>query len=204
MLIKANNRDFQRPEPGTHQARCIGFVFLGTQHWEYKGEPKSGGKLRFKFELPGQLVKEGDHAGKPLVVWSRDFTAGLGDKSNLRKFLEQWRGTKFTKEELDGFDPKKTLGRPCLLQLSESEKNGKTYTDISSIMGVPSGITVPPQVHESIYYEAPDHDQAVYERLPEWLRKVIDISDERRGLTGESSQDQRQPGADVEEEDIPF
>ncbi|MHA1379626.1 MAG: hypothetical protein ACTSRG_14730 [Candidatus Helarchaeota archaeon] len=45
----------------------------------------------------------------------------LHAKATMRKFLESWRGKKFTKEELEGFDLQKILGKPCQLQIIHSD-----------------------------------------------------------------------------------
>lgn len=194
MLLKENGKEFQRPAPGLDAARCVAVVDLGTHHGEYQGKPKVSRQLMFRFELPNQLIAEGEFAGQPLTLWSRRFTAGLNEKGKLRPFLEAWRGAKFTKEELEGFDVKKTLGRPCLLTLADNEKNGKTYTEIVAISGVPNGTTVAPQANASLFYSVEAHDSAAYDRLPEWVRKVIDQSDERKGGAQE-----RVPGEDDED-----
>lgn len=200
MILKENGKDFQRPAPGLDAARCVALVDLGTHHGEYQGKPKVSRQLMFRFELPNQPVLEGDYAGQPLTLWSRRFTAGLNEKGKLRPFLEAWRGAKFTKEELEGFDPRKTLGRPCLLTLADNEKNGKTYTEIVAISGIPNGTKVPEQTNASLFYTVESHDDAAYQKLPEWVRKVIDASDERKGATPATggAPAGREPGEDDE------
>lgn len=207
MLLKENSKDFQRPAPGLDAARCIAVVDLGTHHGEYQGKPSSKRQLMFRFELPNQQILEGEYAGQPLTLWTKRYTAGLNEKGKLRPFLEAWRGAKFTKEELEGFDVKKTLGRPCLLTLGEEEKNGKTRTNIIAISGVPNGTTVAKQHNPSLMYSVEEHDQAAFDRLPEWVQKIIGESDERKGTAssaGSKSEPQREPGSDDTEDDIPF
>lgn len=201
MLLKENSKEFQRPALGMDAARCIAVVDLGTQHGSYEGKPKVSRQIMFRFELPNQPVLEGDFAGQPLTLWSRRFTASLSEKGNLRPFLEAWRGAKFTKEELEGFDAKKTLGRPCMLTLGEEEKSGKTYTQIITISGVPNGFNVPPQVNAPLFYSVESHDQAAFEKLPEWVQKIINLSDERKGATPATG---GAPAKEQLEDDIPF
>ena len=64
----------------------------------------------------------------PLTV-SRTFTVSLHEKANLRKFLSAWRGRDFTTEEAKAFDVSKLLGAYCMVNVTESETNGKTYSN---------------------------------------------------------------------------
>jgi hypothetical protein len=201
VLLKENSKEFQRPKLGIDSARCIAVVDLGTQHGEYQGKPKSSRQVIFRFELPNQLIEEGEYAGQPLTVWSRRFSQGLSEKSALRPFLEAWRGAKFTKEELEGFDPKKILGRTCLLTMGEESKNGKTYSQILAISGVPNGTVVPKQVNPAVYVDLDAFDQAAFDGLPEWVRKLIDGSDERNGVKATAAAPKSNEPV---EEDIPF
>ena len=70
----------------------------------------------------------------------RMFTASLGEKANLRKFLESWRGVPFTEEQLRGFNMVKLIGAPALIQVKHRVKGEKTYGDIDSIMQLPKGM----------------------------------------------------------------
>jgi hypothetical protein len=126
----------------------------------------------------------------------------LSEKGKLRPFLEAWRGAKFTKEELEGFDIKKILGRTCLLTLQNgTSKSGKDVTEIVAISGLPkNGTAAPAQVNANLFYSVEEHDQATFEKLPEWVRKIVDESDERKGATPATG------GAptEVQEDEIPF
>lgn len=204
--LKATGKDFQRPQAGIQPARCFAVIDVGTQDGEWKGKPKQTRQMLIRFELPNDLVTEGDYAGQPLSIWTRRFTASLGEKSKLRPFLEAWRGAKFTKEELEGFDPKKILGKPCLLTLAEEVDGDKTYTNIMAISGIPNGTNVPVAINAPVFYSVEEHDQTVYESLPEWVRKLVDASAERRGVpvdaggSGKRSRD----GVVGDEDEIPF
>ena len=54
---------------------------------------------------------------------SKEYGYGLGEKSNLRRDLQAWRGKPFSKEELQGFDLKNILNKPCQLQIIKEEKS---------------------------------------------------------------------------------
>src|ERR1700685_4504260 len=94
--------DFEQPPIGTHMARCVRVIDIGTQRGEYQGKVNIRRQCIIAWELPTELMSEGDSAGKPFIV-SRFYTASLGKKANLRADLQNWRGREFTEEELSGF-----------------------------------------------------------------------------------------------------
>jgi hypothetical protein len=98
-------------DEGTHFARCVWVVDLGTQATDFG--PKR--KVLIGWELP-QITRTYDGQAEPAIV-SKFFTACLSEKSNLRRDLELWRGRAFAPAELAGFDLRKLLGVTCLLTI---------------------------------------------------------------------------------------
>ncbi len=80
--------------------------------------------------------------GKPELV-SRFFTASLSEMSNLRPFLEAWRGKKFNAQELKRFDLDALVGAPAVIQVQHNESGGKVYANVTSIMLPMKGMVVP-------------------------------------------------------------
>ena len=73
---------------GTHKARLVGLVQLGTVPVEWAGETKWLEKVRLTFELPEELHKfKEDETEKPVVI-SQEYTLSMGEKSNLRPVVE--------------------------------------------------------------------------------------------------------------------
>src|SRR3990167_2490369 len=71
----------------------------------------------------------------------RDAEEDEDEKANLRKHLEAWRGKKFTKEELDGFDVEKLLGVNCQLQVIHNlSDNGGTFANVQAIVPLGKGM----------------------------------------------------------------
>jgi hypothetical protein len=89
----------------------------------------------------------------------------------LRKQLEGWRGKAFSDDEAAQFDISKLLGKSCMLSVVETEKGGKTYSNIASIGKLPKGIPEPIAENPLLYF-APD-DESQFEELPSWLREKI-------------------------------
>ena len=68
-------------------------------------------------------------------------TAKLPDeKATLLKDLQAWRGKEFTPEELDGFSLEVLLGKFCMVNITHSDYNDKTYANISSVSQVPAAL----------------------------------------------------------------
>jgi hypothetical protein len=207
--------DFTPPPSGTHVARCVQVVDLGTQHWSFNGQPKTTRKVRITFELPEELhVFEEEKGEEPFFV-SKEYTATLASKGKLRPDLESWRGQAFTAEELEGFDLKKVLGAPALVTVvHETGKTGKSYANIASIAKLPKSMKCPKQINPSVNFslDPEDFDQEVYDNLPEWMQKKIAESDEFKAISNPPEDDDTPPkkGAkkpaddDLDGPDIPF
>jgi hypothetical protein len=144
-IIAKNNseKEFAKlplPEPGTVQAVCCAVWDLGEQISFFKnedGSDKYQHKIIIAWEV-SQLIDapESEYHGKPYML-KQTYTASLGDKANLRKDLESWRGTPFTAAELQGFDIMKLYGVNCLLGIAHvPDRNDKTkiYANVTSIL----------------------------------------------------------------------
>lgn len=196
--------DFEQPPIGTHVARCVKMIDIGTQQGEYQGKATYRRQVIIGWELPNELMQEGDAAGKPFVVL-KFYTASLGEKANLRADLRNWRGRDFTDEELAGFDAKNILGKPCMLSLTENDK-GKAR--VTGVMALPKGTAVPEQINPTLFFslEPQDFKPEVFEALSEGYKKMIRVSPEYMELTKPEHQKQSKKGGDFSdmEDDIPF
>lgn len=194
--------DFEQPPVGTHVARCVKIIDIGTQKGEYQGKATIKRQCIIGWELPNELMSEGDYAGKPFVV-SKFYTASLGEKANLRKDLANWRGRDFTEAELAGFEAKNIIGKGCMLSLTTNDK-GKTR--VTGVMALPKGMELPPQNSPTVYFSLDEFDQAAFDSLSDGYKKFITGSPEYRALT--SPEHQANPKRTFEEEmeanDVPF
>lgn len=196
--------DFEQAPAGTHVARCVRLVDVGTQFGEYQGKPNAARKVVVTWELPNALMAEGDFAGKPFLI-GKWYTASIGEKANLRKDLVNWRGREFTEDELKGFDIKKLLGVPCMLSLTPNDKN---KIRVTGIMKLPQGTSCPPQINPSVYFslEPDEFKRETFDSLAEFWQKEIQKSPEWAELHGKAQP--RPPSAAQSiadmESDIPF
>lgn len=200
-----NSGNFTPAPAGTHVARCIKILDLGTQKEEWQGDASFKQKVLVAWELPTELIQDGEKAGQPFVV-SKFYTQSLSEKANLRKDLETWRNRPFTATELEGFDAKNILGKPCLLTIVHTDK-GKVK--VSAVTSVPKGMAVPPQVNPSVYFSLEEFDEKVFATLSDKLKQMVMASPEYQQLvnpnTGPGQSSDWTPGdppADLD--DTPF
>jgi hypothetical protein len=129
------------PEAGTTQAVCCAVWILGEQLSSFKNEDGSD-KYQHKIIIAWEITEkinapESEYHGKPYML-NKKYTLSLGDKANLRKDLESWRGCPFSADELqNGFDIEKLYGVNCLIGIKhEADRNDKTkiYANVTSIL----------------------------------------------------------------------
>lgn len=171
----SNSTTFEQPPAGTHVARCVRVVDLGTQKSSYEGDISYRRQVWVAWELPTERMTEGEFVGEPFLV-SRFYTQSLHPKSKLRQDLASWRGRDFTEEELQGFDPKNILGVPCLLSIIISD-TGRAR--VSGVMALPKGTPLPEQVTPSLYFSLDeDYDPEAVESLSKGIRGIVERSPE--------------------------
>jgi hypothetical protein len=168
--------DWVRPKPGNTVATCIRVIDIGTSENVYEGRVTSRRQSIIVWELPNQL----DEKGLPLTV-SKFYTASLGEKANLRKDLESWRGRKFTAKELEGFNVANIIGKPCLLNLIESEGEKGIRIKVMTVSSLPAEMPASPKPKHSTYiYDVENHDPEVWEQLSSKIQERISACDERK------------------------
>lgn len=168
---------------GTYPAVCIGVVDTGEQYSDlYKNYRDM---VLLIWELPGQTVSV-DGEDKPRWL-SKDFSASLNEKSNLYKFIKDWRSKPFTDEELSGeeggFDLREMLGQGCLLAVSlEAREDGTPRNKVNSAIAFPTGMAAPTPTSELLAFDMDAWDDAVLEKLPGWVQDRIKKSTQYQKL----------------------
>jgi hypothetical protein len=205
---QGGGKDFAIHPQEVVAARCTRIIDLGSQlaRAGYDGKaPKASRKVMFCFESSA-LIPEGDFEGQPFVI-VQQYTLSIGDKANMRKDLEAWRGRKFTPQELDGFDLKNVLGKACMLNIvhSEPDGSGKVFANIGSIMPLPSGMTAKAAYGELLFFSLNDFSKATFEKLPDWVKKKVVTSPEYIVIQQDSAPPKSGPAAaNIDDDDIPF
>jgi hypothetical protein len=169
----------------TYSAVCVGVFDLGSVH--NKTWNKDEQKILFLWELPELRNPEGFNE-----TIHQMYTASLGDKSNLKKMLVNWRGKAFTPAELESFDVKAVLGQPCQLLVIHNKVEANTYANIQNVSGWPKSAPRPKHqlplmvfefgVHTEVPYKTPEWIKARIESAPEWVARE-DLVAAAKGVT---------------------
>jgi hypothetical protein len=132
------------PEAGTVQAVCCAVWDLGLQLSNFKNEDGSN-KYQHKVIIAWEIAEkinqpDSEYHGKPYMM-NKKYTLSLGEKANLRKDLDSWRGKPFTEDELkNGFDLEKLIGVNCFIGIKhEADRNdaSKVYANVTAILPLP-------------------------------------------------------------------
>jgi hypothetical protein len=175
--------NYKRVPPGSHMARCYSLIDLGTQRTEAQFGVKDQHKIQICWELFGEddngasLTIDVDGKQMPMTI-KKSYTVSLHEKASLRHDLASWRGKDFTDEEAKAFDVSALIGAPCMLSITESENNGKTYSNVNGISRLPAALktAMPSPVHKCVMFDLDSPDMTVFagfhERLQEAIKKA--------------------------------
>ena len=186
---KGSDSTFKPHEPGQFPAICADVVDLGERVETFAGQPA---KLTHKCALVFITRSESGESGEV----SREFTVSMGEKANLRKFLEQWRGRKYDADQVEqGVPLHKLEGQVALLTISHNTSGqGKTYANITACVGIPR------QMKDS----APAING--YKRSEFWADRKKRYADEARKFRVEEAPDQEysDDSSLPDDDDLPF
>jgi len=165
------------PAVGSHVARCCQIIDLGRQ-WDARRKA-SRPMVLIGWELPLSSA-----AGTPPPIVQRRYAKSLDENSNLLDDLNSWRGREFTAEEYDGFDLQKIAGETCLITVSHSRNvtaagRRNARAKVTAVGSLAGSFEPPPAMHPVVIYDIDRHDEKVYLAFPDYLKRMIDESDER-------------------------
>lgn len=192
---------FKQAPAGTHVARAIKLIDIGTQHGEYQGEPTVRNQVIVQWELPNEMIDIGGEE-KPFIV-SKFYTNSLNEKASLRADLEAWRSRAFTPEELAKFDLMAILGKPCMVTVVHNEKGKAKVVSVSAVV---KGMTCPPAFNTSEAFWIDEWNDNAFQALPDGFRKLVIASDEYKAAFGNPNDrpDMAPVKAADPDDDIPF
>lgn len=196
---------------GVHLARLYRIIDLGTQKSEYEGKINYLHKVKFVWEVHSE-----DDTGKPLVtdkgepmVITKDYTLSWGEKANLRKDLESWRGRPFTEEEQRRFDLKNVLDQWCMINVQHKPRQkGGVFANIVGITPVPKVVRqsgLPAGHNKTSMFLVSDPDMEMFETFSDYLKEVIQSSPEWRSSGAKKESGQKSGGSGFDDmDDVPF
>lgn len=204
--------NFKRVPAGVFIGRCYSLIDLGTQLTTGQYGEKMQHKIRIGWELFGE-----DENGEPLTVdvdgktmpmtISKSYTVSLHEKAGLRKDLAAWRGRDFTEEEAKAFDVSKLVGAYCMVNVTTSETNGKTYSNVAGLTPLPGALknAKPAPVHDQVIFDLDAPDMAVFNSFHEKLQDAIKRSPEWARHGKQAPQPAMAGGFDDDPDgDVPF
>lgn len=212
MSITATQPEKQERElipAGSHPAYLYRVVYLGTQTKVFEGKETQQQKIWVDFELPKQLVEYEDKDTKEKKTFVRtvgaEYTLSLAEKGKLLPFIEGWIGRSLNEEELQGFDICSLLGNPAFVSITHDKaKNGNTYANISSVSPIMEGFVMPEAVNKLVEISKSEWDGEEYNALPDFLKKKIEESNERKVAQTPVNQEEEIPLVNMDIEDIKF
>jgi hypothetical protein len=157
IIAKRSNANFVPCPSGLHQACCVDIIDMGviesSAYLDTKGKPKRQHKIRLAWQV-AELMED----GKPFLVQKR-YTLSLDEKANLRKDLESWRGLAFTEAQLGGFDLEVLIGVNCQVNVTQVQKDGQTYANVTAIVPCAKGT---PKLKPVAYVRVKDRTEDTY------------------------------------------
>jgi hypothetical protein len=183
-------------EAGVYHGVLVGIYDLGTQDSTYLGQVSQKRKGVLLWELVGVRIsgtdqQTGEAWDRPRTL-SKRYTLSMGDKAALRRDVEAVRGKRMTKEEAASFDLSSLLGLNAQLQVTQRTADGKTYSDIQSVMALMKGQAQADAETESAWFhfgaipEGAVLDATIFpEPMPNWAREKAMLSPEWVALGGQ-------------------
>lgn len=168
------------PAPfGTHLARFLFIVDLGTQEDTYQNQKTLKQKVQIGWELvnTNMPTENPNDIPRPFVV-SKDYTATMrGPKANMRKIYDAVMGVTLSDAETEaGVNTSVLIGKECMVSIVHyaSPKDGSTKAKVNGVMGAMQGVPVPMLRNEAIDFEIGRPDQfALFPKLYNWIRKEL-------------------------------
>lgn len=196
MAWTATGTAFEQAPVGTHLAKCIRIIDIGTQKGEYKGEVTYRRQCVVTWELPNE-TRDDD---QPFII-SKFYTASIGEKSNLYKDLTNWLG----KPPASPFEPKDLLGKTCQVVISQREGSDKHV--VSGLASVPKGIKLADGTHNPLLYlnlDLEEFDQEVFDGLSDGMKNMIMKSPEYAKIISQDFDAGDVDGAATPDDEPPF
>ena len=186
--------------PGLHHAICYSIVDLGTHLSPVYGKRQH--RVLIQWEIPDQRItveRDGKPKDMPRAI-SKRYTISMHMKSALRQDVESWRGKPFSDEELEhGFDLLKLLGHACTLNVMHATNEGKTWANVKNVVPAMTSATALKPENPLSHFDIDDLATGIPETIPEWIRKVVQESDEYLALIrGRTPEDAGDDGIDPE------
>jgi hypothetical protein len=92
--------------------------------------------------------------------------------------------------------------KPCFVNVTHSEKDGKTYANLANVTAMMKGVPVPPLAEDTqiFSFDSDNPNLNDFENLPEWVRNMI-----KKSINWEDILSKLDQGTGlISETDLPF
>jgi len=161
---KIYRKSFELAPEGTHPAIITSIADLGIQVSNWEGQERQQYKWGVGFELSGPTTSD----GKPFSI-ATTVSDSLHPKSRLSPIVKAAIGS--VGSDLDMED---LLGKTVLITVEHVERDEKTWANVTTVSGLPSGMPVADTDTPKLYFDLDEPDSEVYEKLPVLFRKRIE------------------------------
>jgi hypothetical protein len=138
ITAKGNDSKFKPHPDGQFVAQCVDAINLGESVETFPGKPE---KLVPKCALVFRTGEKNLDTGE-LIDIAQEFTVSMGEKANLRKALESWRGKPYTEQQIEeGVPIHKLAGNWALITVAQKRsRSDRLYAFVQSVVGVPAAM----------------------------------------------------------------
>lgn len=200
ILARGSESKFKPHPIGQYVGQCVDTINLGEKVQDFPG---STPYLALACALVFRTGEKNEETGDYIDI-AKEYTVSMGERANLRKDLEQWRGRPYTKEQIEeGVPLDKLTGNFALLTVSHrTSGKGRTYANITAIVGVPKQM-VAACVKYTDYARAEFWETKKNEYAEAAARFKAENEQQSKGRGGDDYEDF--PGAlEDEDDDLPF
>lgn len=176
----SNDFEFKRIPEWQHPAIIYWVVDVGTHDRPYKWEIKKKRTVYILLEFPTVVEEMVPWKGEEPHKLTVNYTYSLNKKANLRNFVHSILGKAISDEEAEVFDMESLIGRKILANVAhvQSKTSDDVYTNIVSCMPLPDVVPCPPLINDKIIYTVESHNEFMFQKLSENMKKKIQSSDE--------------------------
>jgi hypothetical protein len=142
VTAKDSGGNFSPHSEGQFPMLCVDVVNLGVNVEQFPGqEPREVAKVALVF-ASGERQED-----KSLTFVTSEMTLSANEKANLRKFLESWRGKRYTPEQAEaGLPIEKLHGKFALVSIEHVlTRKGRKFANMVSIGPLPTEMPHPPE-----------------------------------------------------------
>lgn len=136
ITARGTESKFKAHPEGQYVGQCVDAIDLGEHVHSFAGDESY---IEQRCALVFRTGEKNEQTGDYIDV-SKEFTVSMGERANLRKFLEQWRGKPYTPEQIKAGVPlhKLTDNHGLLTIVQQQNKaNTRTYAVIAACVGIP-------------------------------------------------------------------